>query len=162
VEHLNSETEQLFIREKIMELLSKGYPQREIATVMQLSLRKTNAIIQQLKAEAKQNINNYINEELPAAYESTLEGINRVIKIAWENVDEAPNVRDANQAMATLMEAYEVRLHLLSSAESLRQAVSYVDKHKQTTDAVVVEDTAPAEQQTTEDNNNNNEDKTTG
>ena len=53
------------------------------------------------------------------------------MKIAWEQIDNSDNLRDTNVGMSLLMNAYEMRLHLLSSAETLKEAVTFVDKQNQ-------------------------------
>ena len=123
-----------FLFDKMRTYLSKGYTQRQIATELHLSLAKVNKVVQQLKIEAKTNIQKYVNEELPSSYENTLRAIDQIIKIAWEAVDRADREnsnKDKYPALSLLMQAYEIKLHLLSSAETLREAVSFVDSQRQ-------------------------------
>src|ERR671918_1713481 len=123
-----------FLFDKMRTYLSKGWTQRQIASELHLSLAKVNKAVQLLKIEAKTNIQKYVNEELPSSYENTLRAIDQIIKIAWESVDKADKEnsnKDKYPAMSLLMQAYEIKLHLLSSAETLREAVSFVDMQQQ-------------------------------
>jgi Trp operon repressor len=83
VEHLSSDMEhqqnqeQLQIqwrRDKVQELCSKGYSQREISLTLQIGLATVNRDISYLRNQAKSNIRKYIDERLPEEYEKCLVG----------------------------------------------------------------------------------------
>jgi len=56
-------------RDKVQELCSKGYSQREISQVLQVGLATVNRDILYLRNQAKTNIKRYIDERLPEEYE---------------------------------------------------------------------------------------------
>lgn len=122
-------SEQEFILDAIRLLLGRGKTQRQIAETMKLSLGKTNELVNIIKSQAKVNITKYINEELPISFESTLSGINQIIDQTWTSIDNCHNDKDKYPAFSLLMQCYEMRLNLLSSAEPLSFAVKFVDKH---------------------------------
>ncbi|MFL6342438.1 MAG: hypothetical protein ACJ72U_12945 [Nitrososphaeraceae archaeon] len=68
MEHLSSEMEQQQIqqiewrRDKVQELCSKGYSQREISQILQVGLATVNRDISYLRNQAKANIKRYIDE----------------------------------------------------------------------------------------------------
>jgi Trp operon repressor len=68
MEHLSSDMEQQnqvhWRRDKVQELCSKGYSQREISQVLQVGLATVNRDISYLRNEAKANIKRYIDERL--------------------------------------------------------------------------------------------------
>jgi Trp operon repressor len=74
MEHLSSrmehqQNEQLqWRRDKVQELCSKGYSQREIAHMLQVGLATINRDISYLREQAKDNIKRYIDERLPGEY----------------------------------------------------------------------------------------------
>ncbi|MFL6346627.1 MAG: hypothetical protein ACJ71A_14435 [Nitrososphaeraceae archaeon] len=80
MEHLSSAMEQQnqvqWRRDKIQELCSKGYSQREISQILQVGLATVNRDISYLRNEAKTNIKIYIDERLPEEYEKCLVGLN--------------------------------------------------------------------------------------
>jgi Trp operon repressor len=55
-------------RDKVQELCSKGYSQREISQVLQVGLATVNRDISYLRTQAKDNIKKYIDERLPEEY----------------------------------------------------------------------------------------------
>jgi hypothetical protein len=126
---MSTKIEQDFIKDKVRSLLGRGMTQRQIATELKCSLGKVNSLVQELKHEAKLNVQKYVNEELPSAYENTLNGLNQILVTTWNSIDEAHTDRDRYQGLALCMQAYSLRLELLSSAEPLRHVVSFVDSH---------------------------------
>ena len=81
MEHLSSEMEQQveWRRDKVQELCSKGYSQREISQVLQVGLATVNRDISYLKNQAKEDI----DERLPEEYEKCLVGLTAITKEAW-------------------------------------------------------------------------------
>ncbi|MFL6359090.1 MAG: hypothetical protein ACJ72V_07095, partial [Nitrososphaeraceae archaeon] len=54
-------------RDKVQELCSKGYSQREISQVLQVGLATVNRDVSYLRNQAKTNIKRYIDERLHMA-----------------------------------------------------------------------------------------------
>ncbi|MFL6316581.1 MAG: hypothetical protein ACJ73C_07580 [Nitrososphaeraceae archaeon] len=77
MEHLSSAMEQQqdqhqeqqveWRRDKVQELCSKGYSQREISQVLQVGLATVNRDVSYLRNQAKTNIKRYIDERLHMA-----------------------------------------------------------------------------------------------
>jgi hypothetical protein len=63
-------------RNKVLELLSKGDSQSDIAKVLQVDLFIINRDVYFLRQQAKHNIKKYIDERLPEDYEKCLIGLN--------------------------------------------------------------------------------------
>jgi transposase len=83
MKHLSSEMEQQqhqrdpdvhWRRDKVQELCSKGYSQREISQVLQVGLATVNMDVSYLRSQAKTNIKKYIDEWLSEEYEKCLVG----------------------------------------------------------------------------------------
>jgi Trp operon repressor len=88
MEHLSSAMEQhnqeqvQWRRDKVQELCSKGYSQREISHILQIGLASVNRDILYLRNQAKTNIRKYIDERLPEEYEKCLVGLNAITREA--------------------------------------------------------------------------------
>jgi DNA-binding NarL/FixJ family response regulator len=90
MEHLSSAMEQQnqeqyqqqveWRRDKVQELCSKGYSQREISQTLQVGLATVNRDISYLRNQSKTNIKRYINERLPEEYEKCRIGLNAITK----------------------------------------------------------------------------------
>src|ERR671932_450615 len=70
-------------RDKVQELCSKGYSQREISQTLQVGLATVNRDISYSRNQAKSNIKKYVDERLPEEYEKCLVGLNAITKEAW-------------------------------------------------------------------------------
>jgi Trp operon repressor len=85
MEHLSSEMEQQnqqaqvqWRRDKVQELSSKGYSQREISQALQVGLATVNRDISYLRNQAIANIKKYVDERLPEEYEKCLVGLTAI------------------------------------------------------------------------------------
>ena len=87
MEHLSLSMEQQeqqvqWRREKVQELCSKGYSQRQISQILQVGLATVNRDVSYLRNQAKTNIKRYIDERLPEEYEKCLVGLTAITKEA--------------------------------------------------------------------------------
>jgi Trp operon repressor len=116
MEHLSSDMEQQqnqqvqWRRDKVQELGSKGYSQREISRVLQVGLATVNRDISYLRNQAKSNIKRYIDERLPEEYEKCLVGLNAITKEAWNTAANTEDKREKIQALSLAKECYSMKL----------------------------------------------------
>jgi Trp operon repressor len=90
MEHQQNQEQQLQVqwrRDKVQELCSKGYSQREIAQILQVGLATVNRDISYLRGQAKRNIKRYIDERLPEEYEKCLVGLTAITREAWNTAN---------------------------------------------------------------------------
>jgi Trp operon repressor len=81
MEQQNQEQQVQWRRDKVQELCSKGYSQREISQILQVGLATVNRDISYLRDQAKTNIKRYIDERLPEEYEKCLVGLNAITNL---------------------------------------------------------------------------------
>jgi Trp operon repressor len=81
MEQQNQEQQVQWRREKVQELCSKGYSQREISQILQVGLATVNRDISYLRDQGKTNIKQYIDERLPEEYEKCLVGLNAITNL---------------------------------------------------------------------------------
>lgn len=129
---MKSEVEQLqWRRHKILELSSQGHSERDIAATLQVALGTVNRDLRILKNLAKANISKYINETLPLEYQKCMIGLDAILVKTWAVANNTTNMeRDKLQALSIAMQAYEMKLELLSSATVVERAVNFVNKHR--------------------------------
>src|SRR5436305_12386498 len=70
-------------RAKVLELLSKGDSQSDIAKTLQVDLSIISRDVYFLRQQAKTNIKRYIDERLPEEYEKCLVGLNAITREVW-------------------------------------------------------------------------------
>jgi len=138
MEHLSSAMEQQqeqqqqeqvqWRREKVQELCSKGYSQREISQTLQVGLATVNRDISYLRNQAKAGIKKYIDERLPEEYEKCLVGLNAITKEAWATSQQTEDKREKIQALSLAKECYSMKLDLLTNATVVDDAIRFVSQ----------------------------------
>ena len=121
-------------RSKVLELSSEGRSQSEIARIMQVSSATISMDIQFLRREAKENIHRYIDERLPFEFHKCLVGLDTIVCKMSDIANSAESdSRDILQATSVKMQAYSMKIDLLSNATVIEKAVHFIDKHKDLT-----------------------------
>jgi predicted transcriptional regulator len=117
-------------RDKVQELCSKGYSQREISQILQVGLATVNRDISYLRSEAKVSIRKYIDERLPEEYEKCLVGLNAITREAWNTAQNTEYKREKIQALSLAKECYSMKLDLLTNATVVDDAIKFVSSNK--------------------------------
>src|ERR687887_341011 len=137
MEHQEQQQQQVqWRRDKVQELCSKGYSQRETSHILQVGLATVNRDISYLRNQAKTNIKRYIDERLPEEYEKCLVGLNAITKEAWNTAEQTEDRREKIHALALAKECYSMKLDLLTNATVVDDAIRFVsDNHSKMTSA---------------------------
>jgi len=118
-------------RSKVLELSSEGRSQSDIARILQVSSATINTDIQYLRQEAKENIRRYIDERLPFEYQKCLVGLDAIVCKMSDIVNNTESdSRDILQATGIKMQAYAMKIDMLSNATVIEKAVQFVDRHR--------------------------------
>lgn len=132
--HKPSETRQEQIdwrRDKVLQLAADGYSIREIASILKISHATIGRDIILLRQQAKQHIRKYIDERLPFEYHKCLVGLDAIVCKMSDIVNNAASdSRDVLQAINVKMQAYAMKIDLLSNATVIEKAVQFVDKNR--------------------------------
>jgi predicted transcriptional regulator len=115
-------------REKVQELCSKGYSQREISQILQVGLATVNRDVSYLRNQAKTNIKRYIDERLPEEYEKCLVGLTAITREAWKTEQDTEDKREKIQALSLAKECYSMKLELLTNATVVDDAIRFVSQ----------------------------------
>src|ERR671934_201104 len=158
MEHLSSDMEQRenqeqqiqWRRDKVQELCSKGYSQREISQTLQVGLATVNRDISYLRNQSKTNIKRYIDEKLPEEYEKCLVGLTAITKEAWNTAQSSEDKKEKIQALSLAKECYSMKLDLLTNATVVDDAIRFVSEYSNNRKKLVSKQ---------EQNNNNQESK---
>ena len=118
-------------RSKVLELSSEGRSQSEIARIMQISSATVSMDIQFLKREAKENIRRYIDERLPFEYHKCLVGLDAIVCRMSDIVNNAESdSREVLQATSVKMQAYGMKIDLLTNATVVQKAIDFVERNR--------------------------------
>lgn len=113
-------------RAKVLELISKGNSQTEVAGILQVDLSIVSRDVSYLRQQAKQNIKKYIDERLPEEYEKCLVGLTSILKEAWNTATNAEDKREKIQALSLAKECYGMKLDLLTNATVVDDAIRFI------------------------------------
>jgi predicted transcriptional regulator len=117
-------------RDRILELTSQGYSQRQIANILQVSNGTVGNDQIFLRQKAKENIKKYVDEKLPEEYERCLVGITTILREAWDTSHRTDiNSKEKIQALSLAKECYSMKLDLLTNATIVSDAVRFVSEH---------------------------------
>ena len=117
-------------RAKVLELLSKGDSQSEIAKTLQVDLSIISRDVYFLRQQARDNIKRYIDERLPEEYEKCLVGLNAITKEAWNTAQSTEDKREKIQAISLAKECYSMKMDLLTNATVVNDAIRFVSSQK--------------------------------
>jgi hypothetical protein len=115
-------------RNKVLELLSKGDSQSEIAKVLQVDLSIISRDVYFLRQQAKHNIKRYIDERLPEEYEKCLVGLTAILREAWDTSQQAQDKREKIQALSLAKDCYSMKMDLLTNATVVDDAIRFVSQ----------------------------------
>ena len=115
-------------REKVKELSTKRYTQRAIATELKVSLKLINKDLLHMRAQAKNNIQHYVNEYLPLEYENALDTFSMIIKEMWEYKPE--DKREFILSRNLIKDLTIKRLELIASGTVVDRAVKFVERYR--------------------------------
>ena len=87
-------------RNKVLELLSKGDSQSEIAKTLQVDISIISRDVYFLRQQAKSNIKRYIDERLPEEYEKCLVGLTAITEEAWNTAQQTEDKREKIQVLS--------------------------------------------------------------
>jgi hypothetical protein len=118
-------------RTKVLELLSKGDSQSDIAKTLQVDLSVISRDVYFLRQQAKHNIKRYIDERLPEEYEKCLVGLNAITKEAWNTAHNTEDKREKIQALSLAKDCYSMKLDLLTNATVVDDAIRFVSQKSQ-------------------------------
>ena len=117
-------------REKVLELASDGYGVREIARLLEISHPTISRDMQWLRYQAKEQIRKYIDEQVPLEYHKTLTGLQNIIKSMSDIISKSSDNREIMQASGIKIQALNMKMELVSSANLVHEAIDLVERYR--------------------------------
>ncbi len=103
-------------REQVIQLVSRGYTQRQIAQKIGCSPALVNNDIRYLRLKARDNIANYVNRILPEEMELSLVRLQQIIKRCFDDIENTETtVKQKQEAMIIIKDCSALRLEILGS-----------------------------------------------
>ena len=108
-------------RNKVRELLARGYHQDEIANTLHISQPTISRDIHYIQREKRKNSENY-GQHLFEVYRNNLQGLDEMIKKLWTIVDSPKtDSKEKIKAIMLIGQYYRERLELVGDEKSLNQ-----------------------------------------
>jgi predicted transcriptional regulator len=117
-------------RNKVKELLTRGYAQYEIANLLHISQPTISGDKHYIQKELRKSTANYA-EHLFEIYRNTLLGLDETIEKLWQIIDSPrTDSKERIKAITLLKECYNERLQLIRSEPSLVHQKKQMDTLK--------------------------------
>ena len=119
-------------RNKVKELLARGYGQHEIASTLHISQPTISRDIHYIQKEIHKSTENY-GEHLFEVYRNNLLGLDEMIKKLWTIVDSPKtDSKEKIKAITLIGQYYKERFELVRSETDLIKKKTYMDDLKST------------------------------
>ena len=118
-------------RVQVLELASKGYNQREIATRLNWTRPQSNRDIMFLRQQTQDNLQKHIHEVVPEEYQKCMVGMKSILKKTLEIAETVTNPRVKLQAHAVAEDCYKYILEISTNAGIVSDALKYVTQQKE-------------------------------
>jgi hypothetical protein len=133
-------------RTKVLELSSQGNTQSDIARTLHVGEATISRDISSLRQQAQLKLKTHINDKLPEEYQNCMVGINQVLKICWEIVNQSRNLDIGNgngqtmtvidnktvlQALALINDCNKYKMDLTTNGVIITDAIKFVQTNKE-------------------------------
>ena len=117
-------------RNKVLELAADGYTIREIESKLQIPRSTIVRDLILLRKQAKEQIRRYIDELVPFEYHKTLAGLEGIIKKMANIITDSTDNKEIMQASNIKMQAYNMKMELVSNANLVHEAIDLVERYR--------------------------------
>jgi hypothetical protein len=135
-------------RNKVQQLLVRGYSQWDVAEELQIDQSTVSRDIQYLRQQAQENLQKHIQQKLPEEYQRCLIGMNQVLKLSWQIANNNPkqNGQDLNdnrntvttgddrtrlQALSLINDCYKYIMDLTTNGVVITDAIKFIQTNKE-------------------------------
>jgi hypothetical protein len=134
-------------RNKVQQLLVRGYSQWDVAEELQIDQSTVSRDIQYLRKQAQANLQKHIKQKLPEEYQRCLTGMNQVLKLSWQiannNRQNGQDLNDINntvttsdertrlQALSLINDCYKYIMDLTTNGVVITDAIKFVQTNKE-------------------------------
>jgi len=134
-------------RNKVQQLLVRGYSQWDVAEELQIDQSTVSRDIQYLRLQAQENLQHHIQQKLPEEYQRCLTGMNQVLKLSWQiannntkqsgqeynensNTITTGDDRTRLQALSLINDCYKYIMDLTTNGVVITDAIKFVQTNK--------------------------------
>lgn len=114
-------------RDRCLELLSQGFTQSDIATMLQVDRSIISRDMTHLRHEAQENLQKHIHETIPEEYHKAMTGINQVLRMCWAIVSKTEDEKTKLQALSLINDCNKYKIDLSTNGVVVTDAIKYVN-----------------------------------
>ena len=118
-------------RNKVLELSSQGYSQRDIASTLQVGLGTVNKDILFLRQISRENLQHHIHERIPEEYQNCMTGMKINLRQTLEIAETTSDPRTKLQACAIANDCYKYIMDLTTNGVVITDAIKFVQTNKE-------------------------------
>lgn len=139
MEQMNIDMEQLGSKQKqkqqhlewrrnhVQELNVQGRTVREIAQILKVGVGTVHRDIAYLNKQAQDNLKEHISQRLPVQYQKSYDGLDQVLKMAWNIVIlDSINQQTKLQALSLIWDCYKYQMDLTTGSAIITDAIKHV------------------------------------
>lgn len=117
--------------DQVLQLAADGFSEREIAVKLHLAKTTVHRDLTTLKQQSKEHIHKYITDQVPFEYKKTLAGLEGIIKyMSSIMADDTKETKEKMQAASIKMQAYNMKMEMVSGANLVEEAIELVDRYR--------------------------------
>jgi hypothetical protein len=119
-------------RSRVLELSSQGRTEREIAQILKVGTGTVHRDVVYLNKQAQDNLNTHIQERLPEQYQKCINGLNQVLKIGWNIVNnDSSSAANRLQGLSLINDCYKYLMDLTTNGVVITDAIKFVQTKKE-------------------------------
>ncbi|HEU4448026.1 MAG TPA: hypothetical protein VFR94_25370 [Nitrososphaeraceae archaeon] len=119
-------------RSRVLELLSQGRTEREISQILKVGTGTVHRDVEYLNKQAQDNLKIHVQERLPEQYQKCMNGLNQVLKMAWNIVVlDSVNHGSRLQALPLINDCYKYLMDLTTNGVVITDAIKFVQTKKE-------------------------------
>jgi IS30 family transposase len=128
MQQMTSESQQQieWRKSQVLELSSRGYTEREIASTLQVHCTTVHRDLVYLRKRAQDNLQRHIHETVPEEYQRCMTGMKRNLKHTLEIAETAADPKVKLQARAIANDCYKYIMDLTTNGVVITDALKYV------------------------------------
>jgi hypothetical protein len=113
-------------RNKVLELSSQGYSEREISETLKVNDTAVHRDLAYIRKQSQQNLEKHIHDVVPEEYQKCMMGMKRNLKQTLEIAETAADPKIKLQARAIATDCYKYIMDLCTNAGIISDAMKYV------------------------------------
>lgn len=113
-------------RSIVIEGISKGKTQSEIAGMLSVGIGTVNRDISWFRAQARENIPRFV-EKIQVEHEKSMIGIDAILRQSWILSEKAKDNREKLQALSLAKECYALKEDFICNAPVIDEALKFVE-----------------------------------